>query len=243
MPAAELFYLPFQIFPAGDGALLIDRYAISYLPNAASLEYLAQDAAFGGKVFLGALGGISVEGMAPLPGTLRETDGIAKIYPAADRASEAALTHDRVKRALIESDEVHLATHGIFDKDAPLFSAVLTSPAPGQASRLNLYEIADLPLKAKLVVLSACETAKGQLQGGDEIAGLTRTFLTAGASTVVSSLWKVSDDSTALLMQEFYRSMRAGHAPAAAMREAALAVRKQFPHPFYWAPFIVTGAH
>jgi CHAT domain-containing protein len=117
----------------------------------------------------------------------------------------------------------------------------LLHPAEGQPSRFSLYEVMDMNLKSELVVLSACETGLGKLQGGDEVAGLTRTFLLAGASTVVSSMWKVSDDATSLLMQGFYRSLRQGKDPADAMRDAELNVRERFPHPFYWAPFVVTG--
>jgi Uncharacterized protein conserved in bacteria len=137
---------------------------------------------------------------------------------------------------------VHFATHGLLDERAPLFSALLTSPAPDQPTRLSLYELAGMKLHARLVVLSACETGLGKLLGGDEIAGLTRTFLLAGASTVVSSLWKVSDDATAMLMAGFYRRLRGGSPASIAQRQAALDVRQQFPHPFYWAPFIVSGA-
>jgi CHAT domain-containing protein len=152
------------------------------------------------------------------------------------------LTHDRAVKALQENRQVHLATHGLLDEHAPLFSALLLSPAPGQPGRLSLYELMDLNVRARLVVLSACETGLGQLQGGDEVASLTRTILGAGARTVVSSLWKVSDDATALLMQGFYRRLRAGENAPGAMRGAAMEVRKQYPHPFYWAPFLVTGA-
>jgi len=96
-------------------------------------------------------------------------------------------------------------------------------------------------IRARLVVLSACETGLGTLQRGDEITGLTRTFLTAGADTVLASLWKVSDESTAVLMQQFYRGLARGLKPAEALRESALAVRAKYPHPFYWAAFVVTG--
>ena len=136
---------------------------------------------------------------------------------------------------------VHLATHGILEEQAPLFSALLTGHARGQSSRVNLYEIAGLRLKNRLIVLSACETGLGRLRGGDEITGLTRVFLEAGASAVISSLWKVSDDSTALLMAEFYRELKRGRREPEALRTASLAVRQKFPHPFYWAPFILTG--
>jgi CHAT domain-containing protein len=179
--------------------------------------------------------------MPPLPGTLTETAGIAAAYPGARRASGAAFTHDEAKSALENSDTVHFATHGLLEDQAPLFSAIMTSPAAGQPPRLSLYEIVGTRLRARLVVLSACETGLGKLRGGDEVTGLTRTFLTAGADTVVASLWKVSDESTAMLMQEFYRRLGAGVAPAEALRESALAVRAKYKHPFYWAPFVVTG--
>jgi CHAT domain-containing protein len=242
VPAGWLNYLPFQALTHAGGTALIDRYSISYLPSASTLALLGEAPAMTSDLFLGALGNVSVEGWAPLPGTLREAEAIAKIYPEADRASEEFLTHDRAVKALGERRQVHLATHGLLDEHTPLFSALLMSPAPGQPSRLSLYELMDMDVKAKLVVLSACETGLGQLLGGDEVAGLTRTILSSGATTVVSSLWKVSDDATALLMQGFYRRLRAGDRAAEAMRAAALEVRKQYPHPFYWAPFVVTGA-
>jgi len=172
---------------------------------------------------------------------LVETAGIAESYPRAERAIEKDFTHDRAIRALEEHDQVHFATHGKYEDGAPLFSAIFTAPQAGGPSRLSLYEVMNVKLRARLVVLSACETDKGKLTGGDEIAGLTRTFLLAGAETVVSSLWQVSDESTALLMQGFYRRLSEGESTAAALRESALEVRKKFPHPFYWAAFVETG--
>ncbi len=242
VPAGYLNYVPFQVLPMEDGRAVIERYAVSYLPSASTLTLLGGAPRTTEDLFLGALGDVSVDGWAPLPGTLRETEGIARIFPTAVRASGTQLTHDRAVKALQESRQVHLATHGLLDDHSPLFSALLLSPAPGQAARLSLYELMDLKVRAQLVVLSACETGLGALLGGDEVAGLTRTLLGAGARTVVSSLWKVSDDATALLMQGFYRRLRAHEDPSAAMRAAALEVRKQYPHPFYWAPFLVTGA-
>jgi CHAT domain-containing protein len=241
VPAAYLNYLPFQVLLNPDRSGVIDHYSISYLPSAATLALLGEASKSKDDLFLGALGTVRVEGWAPLPGTLRETNEIARVYPEAQRASGKALTHDAAMHALLGHEQVHFATHGLLDEHAPLFSAILVSPAPGQATRLSMYELMDMHLKAKLVVLSACETGLGKLLGGDEVAGLTRTILSAGANTVVSSLWKVSDDSTALLMQGFYKRLRAGERPAEALRASALEVKKQYPHPFYWAPFVVTG--
>jgi len=241
VPASYLNYLPFPVLSLPDGHALVEAYAVSYLPNASALLYLGSGAQKGKELFLGALGAVAVDGMPPLPGTLIETAGIAETYPHAERVSSEAFTHDVAQHALLSADTVHFATHGLLEEEAPLFSAILTSPAPGKPSRLSLYEIAGMKIRARLVVLSACETGLGTLQRGDEITGLTRTFLTAGADTVVASLWKVSDESTAMLMQQFYRGMSQGLTPAAALRASALSVREKYPHPFYWAAFVVTG--
>jgi CHAT domain-containing protein len=241
VPSQALNYIPFQALLLPDGRAMVEQYTISYLPSASTLQFLKPTVTNAADLFIAALGNISTEDWAPLPGTLTETAAISKLYPNAPRVSEAAFTHDAAVRALQEHDQVHFATHGLFDEAAPLFSALLLGNSEGGRSRLSMYEIMDLKLRARLVVLSACETNRGKLMGGDEVAGLTRTFLTAGADTVVSSLWKVSDESTALLMQGFYRRLKTGVTPATALRESELEVRKQFPHPFFWAPFVETG--
>jgi CHAT domain-containing protein len=240
-PAGYLNDLPFPVLSLPDGRALVEAHAVSLVPSAAALLYLGPGTQAAGELFLGALGKSVVEGMPPLPGTLAETAGIAAEYPHARLASGEAFTHDAAVGALLSADTVHFATHGILEEEAPLFSALLTSPAAEKPSRLSLYEIVGMHLRSKLVVLSACETGLGKLQAGDEITGLTRTFLAAGADTVVASLWKVSDESTAVLMKEFYRRLSTGLAPAAALRESALAVRAKYRHPFYWAPFVATG--
>jgi CHAT domain-containing protein len=230
-----------SIDPASS-TLLIDRYAVAYLPSASTLQFLH----FGPPsaspdLFLGAIGDLSVEGLPALPGTLAETAVIQKLYPRASRVTGADFTHDVAVKALMDHQEVHFATHGLFEPQAPLFSALLTAPATGEPSRLSLYELTDMNLKARLVILSACETDKGQLTGGDEVAGLTRTFLQAGAENVVSSLWSVSDESTALLMESLHAHLRAGESTPVALRHAELQVRRKFPQPYYWAAFVDTG--
>jgi CHAT domain-containing protein len=241
VPSGYLNYLPFETLQLPDGRALIDAFTISYLPSASTLQFLTARKISPDRLFLGAIGNVSVQGAVPLPGTLIETDGIAKLEPAAKRASGEDFTHDTARDALLGYDIVHLATHGVIDSSAPLFSALLTSPTAQQPARLSLYEIQGMQLKARLVVLSACQTGVGRLLGGDEVAGFTRTFLLAGADTVVASLWNVSDQSTAELMEGFYRNLRAGELPSTALRTSALALRKKFPHPKYWAAFVVTG--
>jgi CHAT domain-containing protein len=222
--------------------LMIDRFAVAYLPSASTLQFLRfGPSSASPDLFLGAIGDLSVEGLPALPGTLDETAGVQRLYPRATRVTGLAFTHDAAVKALLEHQEVHFATHGLFEERAPLFSALITAPAPGQPSRLSLYEVMDLDLKARLVILSACATNRGRMTGGDEIAGFTRNFLQAGAENVVSSMWSVSDDSTALLMDTFHAHLRAGESTPLALRHAELLVRRKFPRPFYWAAFVDTG--
>jgi len=91
------------------------------------------------------------------------------------------------------------------------------------------------------VVLSACQTNLGDLSEGDELLGLTRAFFFAGTPTVVASLWNVEDESTALLMERFYTHLRGGMGKAEALRQTQLEVREQYPNPYYWAGFVLTG--
>ena len=242
VPAGFLNYLPFQVLPLGEGRDVIDQFTVAYLPNASALEFLHPLKNVKGKLFLGAIGNVSVDGSLPLPGTLREVQSITQTYPRPQMAVEKSFTYGRLRRALLEDESVHLATHAILNKDSPLFNALITSPIPGQPSRLSLYELTEMKLKARLVVLSACETGLGELRSGDEITSLTRMFLQAGADTVVASLWSVSDRTTAQLMKDFYQRLSAGQSPAGSLRSAALGVRKLYPHPYYWAPFVLTGA-
>ena len=261
VPTQSLCLIPFQALPIPESdaptrgfsadapaddlaprTLLIDRFAVAYLPSASTLEFLR----FGPPsaspdLFLGAIGDLSVEGLPPLPGTLDETAAIQKLYPHASRVTGADFTHEVAVKTLLEHQEVHFATHGLFETQAPLFSAVVTAPAAGQTTRLTLYEVMDLNLKARLVILSACETDRGQLTGGDEVEGLTRTFLQAGADNVVSSLWQVNDQATALLMESLHAHLRAGESTPLALRHAELQVRRKFSQPFYWAAFMDTG--
>ena len=108
-------------------------------------------------------------------------------------------------------------------------------------SWLNLGDVFNLKLGAELTTLSACETGMNSLYGGDELLGLTQGFLYAGTPSLVVSLWRVNDRSTTMFMEHFYRELLAGTQKPEALRRAALAVKDNFPHPYYWAPFILLG--
>ena len=101
-------------------------------------------------------------------------------------------------------------------------------------------DVMNLPLRHALITLSACESGRSQILGGDEILGLSRAFLGAGAAALAVSLWLVEDKTTALLMADWYQRLQQ-HGMAAALRAAQLALKEQYPHPYYWAPFILMG--
>ncbi len=107
---------------------------------------------------------------------------------------------------------------------------------------VTAYELADLDLTGALVVLSACESGRLAVQPGDELMGLPRAALLAGARDVVTSAWIAHDGTTASLMRHFAEAVARGAAPSAALRGAQLTVERERPHPFYWAGFTVLGA-
>ncbi|HYH94497.1 CHAT domain-containing protein, partial [Hyalangium sp.] len=109
-------------------------------------------------------------------------------------------------------------------------------------SLVTALELAGLDLwGTELVVLSACDTGRGDVKLGQGIYGLRRALVVAGAETLVTSLWKVNDETTRMLMEGYYRNLLAGKGRAMALREAMLTLREQQPHPHFWAPFITLG--
>ncbi len=106
---------------------------------------------------------------------------------------------------------------------------------------LTAADALDLDLEGALVTLSACESGRNEVFAGDELIGLTRGFLGAGAATLVASLWLVQDETTAELMEKWYEHLRNGVGRATALRNAQLALKDRCPHPYYWAPFVLIG--
>lgn len=108
-------------------------------------------------------------------------------------------------------------------------------------SYLSLYDLYQLNLSADLVALSGCATGLNVVAAGDELLGLIRGLLSAGAKSLLLSLWDVHDRSTAELMTAFYRRLQGGARKASALQGAMLELREQYPHPYYWAAFILVG--
>lgn len=187
--------------------------------------------------------------LSPLPRTRDEVKYIASLFPP-DRTRlylGKDSTEDAVKReSLRKYRRLHFATHSLIDERSPSRSAVvLTQDAdPEEDGFLEVSEISELDLDCDLVVLSGCQTGRGQLLSGEGIVGLSRVFLYAGARAVVVSFWNVSDISTSQLMKSFYRHLATGKGNAAALRQSKLEMLKsdkEIRHPYYWSSFVIIG--
>ncbi|MBN2124488.1 MAG: CHAT domain-containing protein [Deltaproteobacteria bacterium] len=239
VPHAALHYLPMNALHDGSG-YLIDRYTIRMMPSASAMKYVSKKKADGA-------GGILIFGNPDLGDPRldlayaeQEAKEIAAIYPK----SRVFLRADATEAALHEHGKnyrvLHFATHGQFHPDSPLKSALLLAPDSKYNGMLSVDKLYSLHLDEDLVTLSACETGLSQIANGDDLVGLTRGFLYAGASSIVASLWQVDDLATAQLMTRFYRELR-NRDKAEALREAQLEIKKKYPHPYYWASFQLTG--
>jgi CHAT domain-containing protein len=246
VPHGPLHYAPFQAFYDGK-AYLIEAHEISYLPNAGFLTYVQGKRPTSTRVVAF---GYSSEGR--LPATVEEARRIMALGNAEVYLEEQA-TKRRLQEAAVECAVLHLATHAEFRSDNPLFSGLLL--ADGWCTTLDIF---NLRLKGALVTLSACQTGRSVIGGGDELLGLMRAFSFAGASSLLLSHWPVEDQSTARMMDSFYSKVATGISLSAALRQSqcefigvqqegaqhdenALAHPEMYRHPYYWASFILVG--
>jgi CHAT domain-containing protein/tetratricopeptide (TPR) repeat protein len=187
----------------------------------------------------------------PLPQTGREAAAIARLYGGKPLIGEVA-TEASIRRHVGQADVVHLATHGYLHPHRGMSSGVLLTVPKREPKTLDsindgallAWEIRDqLKLRAELVVLSACETGKGNNVRGEGIVGLTRALQYAGARSIVASQWKVNDASTTTLMVAFHQKLRAGLPKDEALRQAMQLVKSnpETALPYYWAPFFLIG--
>jgi CHAT domain-containing protein len=180
--------------------------------------------------------GLTRSDIGPLPATRDEVVSISALYPGGSVLIGKNATSGKVKETIKSGNLVHFATHAVLDAKHPLFSGLVLSD-----KFFTTAEIFSLETDARLVVLSACKTAGGGLSNGDDLVEISRAFMYAGSPVVVASLWKVSDTSTAKLMSYFYAGLKKGNSTGQALREAQLKLMKEYPHPYYWAPFEVIG--
>ena len=230
VPHGLLHQLPFHALFDGE-RYLIDRFEISYAPSA-TVYALCQERESDHQDKALAFG---VDDLT-IPAATAEVRAIAEHLPETEAYVGEAATMEALRSKVPGCGTLHLACHGLFRSDNPMFSALKLHDG-----WLMAADAISLDLDGALVTLSACESGRSEVYGGDETIGLTRAFLGAGAATLVVSLWLVQDETTAELMGEWYGRLHSRQGRASALRAAQLEVKRRYPHPYYWAPFVLIG--
>ena len=243
VPQDQLFLVPFPALRDRNGTYLVEQHTIQTTPAIQLLEATRQRRqALPSNPSQALVVGNPApmpNHFSPLPFTEDEAATIAQQL-SSQALIGASATEAQVKQQLAKADIIHLATHGTFDAANPLAGAIALAPSPGEDGMLTAQEILDLPLNAALVVLSACDTGRGRITG-DGVVGLSRSFLGAGAASVMVSLWQVPDDATSLLMKSFYEQRGQGLDHAQALRQAMLTVKQDYDDPKSWSGFTLVG--
>jgi CHAT domain-containing protein/tetratricopeptide (TPR) repeat protein len=231
VPHGPLHRLPFHALEF-NGQPLIETHTVSYAPSAAVLQFCRakQPPLNARPVLLG----VPDNGIARVGDELQ---ALAQLFPQATCLIGPEATVDQLRLHAPQCGVLHLATHGLFRAEAPLLSGLQL------ADRwLAVRDIYDLSLNASLVTISACESGLSCVTGGDELVGLVRGFLYAGAASLLVSLWMVDDEAMARFIVEFYRVWQAGVPKAQALRQVQRAFWHEYQHPFYWAPMALVGS-
>ncbi len=240
VPHGYLHYVPFAALSDGSG-YLIDRFSLRMLPSASVLNFLAEKAKQKewGALILGnpMLGDPKYD----LKFAEDEALAIGRIIPESRVLLRSEASKTNLQNWGSKYSVIHLAVHGVFDQDKPLHSALLLAADKNNDGLLRAGDLYHLSLNADLVTLSACETALGKVATGDDVVGFTRGFLYAGVRSLISSLWQVDDEATRDLMVHFYAN-RSKMSNDEALRQAQMAAKKKYPHPYYWAAFLLTGS-
>jgi CHAT domain-containing protein/uncharacterized protein HemY len=247
VPQGSLFMVPFAALEDGQGKALIEKHTISVAPSLQAIELsrnLKNRINGQGNVIVGnpTMPKLEAIMLDPLPGAEKEAIAIGQLLATKPLIGNAA-SKPEVIRQMQTAGVIHLATHGLLDTfrgDVP--GAIALAPGSDRDGLLTAGEIAEMKLKADLVVLSACSTGKGDITG-DGVIGLSRSLFLAGVPSVVVSLWDVDDASTEKLMTEFYRNWQEKKLDKAqALRQAMLTTKQSFREPWHWAAFNLIGA-
>jgi CHAT domain-containing protein len=229
-PHELLHYVPFHALFDGE-RYLIDSYAASYVPSASIYLQCRRKSVnrTGPSLILGVPD-------RHTPSIYGELQAVAEVVPQA----KVLLGSNASKSALMENGPhsrfIHIAAHGFFRRDNPMFSGLRLGD-----SFLTLYDLYDLKLPAELITLSGCSTGLSVIAAGDELIGLSRGLLSAGARRLLLTLWDVNDSSTAEFMKAFYGRVASHPDLVWAVRAAMIEIRKSHPHPYYWSPFVLVG--
>lgn len=230
VPHGALHFLPFHALRVND-RYLCDTHTVSYAPSA-TVFALCQEKT--GKELRNSL----VMGIPDerAPEILAEVKSIASLLPHTELFVGGEATVEVLRERGATSNLLHIATHGSYRQDNPMFSSIRMGDG-----YLNLYDLYEMRLPSRLVTLSGCATGMSFVSAGDELLGLQRGLFCAGASSLLLSLWDVHDESTARLMQAFYENYIASQDLAGALQSAMKQLREENPHPYFWAPFVLSG--
>ncbi|HIK19320.1 MAG TPA: CHAT domain-containing protein [Leptolyngbyaceae cyanobacterium M33_DOE_097] len=253
IPQGALFLVPFAALQNAEGRYLIERHTISTAPSIQVLALASQQRAaeksgqpnqplIVGNPMVPAIKLIAGEApiqLAALPGAEAEAEALSKQFQTPALIGRQA-TESAIKTQMPQASLIHLAAHGVFDDEQGLASAIALTPTGNDDGLLTATEILEMQLQADLVVLSACDTGRGKITG-DGVIGLSRSLISAGAPSVVVSLWAVPDSPTAFLMTEFYQNLEVTGHKAQALRQAMLTTLKRYPKPRDWAAFTLIG--
>ena len=239
VPHGVLHYLPFSALRTAGDHWLIEDHSLSTLPSASVLRFLAGEGASAPAPAL-AVGDPAAGTEMALRWASHEARLVGQRLRDATVLVGAEATEARVKALLGSTGLAHFATHAAFDEDDPLSSALYLAPGEGEDGRLEVRELLGLDVRARLVVLSGCETGLGRLSNGDELVGLQRAVLYAGAPAVITTLWRINDRASFELVRAFYDRLEK-EGPADALRDAQRETMRTFIHPFAWAAFTLSG--
>ncbi|MCU1235735.1 MAG: Tetratricopeptide 4, partial [Candidatus Solibacter sp.] len=232
-PHDFLHYLPFHALLDRDLVALGERFSISYTPSASVYHLCAtKEATTSGRSLI--LGVPDPQA----PQIEDEVRAIAKVLPGSEVYVGSAATDAILRERGADSRFIHIATHGCFRQDNPMFSSIGLGNV-----HLNLFDLYQLNLPCELITLSGCGTGLNVVVGGDELLGLVRGLLYAGTQGVLVTLWDVNDQSTAEFMELFYRALKSNVNKAQAVQQAMAEIRRRYRHPYYWAPFVLVGKY
>jgi CHAT domain len=231
VPHAFLHYLPFHALSDGK-RYIIDDFSVSYAPSG-SIFAVCQKKPH--RTDDGATLVLAVPDQRA-PYIEEEAHFVAAAMGNARLFMGEQATEEQLRLHGPGSRFIHIATHGYFRQDNPMFSSIRLGN-----SLLSLFDLYQLHFDAELVTLSGCGTGMNVVIGGDELIGLVRGLLYAGAQTLMVSLWEVHDQSTAEFMRDFYAGYKSSVNKANALRSAVLKLKQKHPHPYYWAAFALVG--
>jgi CHAT domain-containing protein/Tfp pilus assembly protein PilF len=261
IPDDILYYLPFDLLRSEENVYLINNHAISYAPSISSLREIQARYRISSKkrpIDILALCGVDIRsGQQSLLTsrvshqnslTCKEIDKIEKYFAKNKkiiRKTDLATENNIKDETLIDFKILHFSAHAFIDDQKPMRSAILLSAIPDskEDGQLQVREIYNIKTNADLITLSACETGLGRLVRGDGIEGLSRAFFYSGSSSILMSLWAVNDHASSFLMERFYYNLVSGRSIAISLQKAKIDLinSKEYAHPYFWAPFIITG--